>query len=238
MNGSSKAIAVGIIVLAAVGVGIVLLPRPGASTDADATPTSLYRSEPELLPAGTYAVDKLFERPITLELPANWTGLEHRRGQALVVKTVDAEPFGTVASTVPLGINAPDRVYANPCRDRDPAAGAPPTLVGILAGLTHAVGFEAGPIEDTTIGGLPAKVFDLRTSIDVEDCRTFPFSQWSFRDQSGVGIGNQTSSGGHQRLWLLDIDGTVILIDADSGDDSFAEDVEELYRIVESIRFE
>ena len=52
-------------------------------------------------------------------------------------------------------------------------------------------------------------------------------------------MGNGTSSGGaHQRIWVVDVDGTVILIDADSGDDSFTEDVEELYRIVESIRFE
>ena len=105
--------------------------------------------------------------------------------------------------------------------------------------MTHAVGVEAGPIEDTTVGGLPAKVFDLHNTIDADECHSQPFSQWSFRGPSGVGMGNGTSSGGsHQRIWLVDVDGTVILIDADSGDDSFTEDVEELYRIVESIRFE
>ena len=75
--------------------------------------------------------------------------------------------------------------------------------------------------------------------INVDHCRSHHFSQWSFRNESGVGQGNGTSSGGaHQRIWLLDVDGTIILVDADSGDDAFPEDTEELYRIVESIRFE
>ena len=238
MGRSHRSVAAVVTILITLGVGIALLPRDGAQPTPGSTPESLFRSAPDLLPAGDYVVDELFEGRIRIEVPANWTGLGQERGAALIVKTDDAQPFGAVGNTVLLGIYAVDRVYENPCRDRDPAAGAPPTLVGILAGLTHAVGFEAGPIEDTTIGGLPAKVFDLRTSIDVEDCRTIPFSQWSFRDQSGVGRGNGTSSGGHQRLWLLDVDGTVLLIDADSGDDSMAGDVEELYRIVESIRFE
>jgi hypothetical protein len=238
MRWSPRLLAVGVAIVAVLAVAIAFQPDQAEDASADPSPMTLYRSAPELIPAGEYVVDKLFDGRITFDLPENWTGLEHMRGQALIVKTEDAQPFGEVGPTVLLGIYAVDRVYEDPCRDRDPQAGAPPTLAGVLAGLTHAVGFEAGPIEDTTLGGLPAKVFDLRTSIDGEDCRTLPYSQWSFRDQNGVGRGNGTSSGGHQRLWLLDFDGTVILIDADSGDDSNSGDVEELYEIVESIRFE
>ena len=239
MNIRLKALSAGVAIVVALAVAITFLPGPDADPLPDPTPTSLYRSEPDLLPSGAYVIDKLFEHPITLELPANWTGLEHSRGQALIIKTVDGEPFGTVASTVLLGIYAPDRVYADPCRDRAPSTGEPATFVGIVAGLTHAVGVEAGPLEDTTLGGRPAKVFDLRNTIDMDQCRSKPFNQWSFRDESGVGRGNGTSSGGaHQRVWIVDVEGTVILIDADSGDDSFTEDVEELYQIVESIQFE
>ena len=183
-------------------------------------------------------IDQLFERPITLEVPANWTGLGQGRGQALIVKTLDAQPFGEVGPTVLLGIYAIDSVYADPCHDRAPAPRGPPSLVAFVAALTHAVGVQAGRIEDTTVGGLPATVFDLHSTIDMDQCQSKPFNQWSFRAESGVGHGNGTSSGGHQRIWLLDVDGTIILLDADSGDDSFTEDVEELYQIVESIRFE
>ena len=94
----------GVAIVVAVAVAIAVLPGPGADDTPDPTRTSLYRSEPDLLPAGAYVIDKLSERPITLELPANWTGLEHGRGQALIVKTVDAEPFGTVGNTALLGI--------------------------------------------------------------------------------------------------------------------------------------
>ena len=221
-----------------VAVAIVVLPGPGADATPDPTPTSLYRSAPDLLPSGAYVVDQLFERPITLEVPANWTGLEHGRGQALIVKTLDAQPFGEVGPTVLLGMYAVDSVYVDPCRDRAPAPRGPANVVAFVGALTHAVGVEAGRIEATTVGGLPATVFDLRSTIDIDDCLNQPFSQWSFRAEGGVGHGNGTSSGGHQRIWLLDVDGTILLIDADSGDDSFADDVEELYQIVESIRFE
>jgi hypothetical protein len=238
MRLSPRAVAAGVAIVAVLAVASAIQPNQADDGSADPSPMTLFRSTPDLLPAGDYVVDRLFNGRITFDLPENWTGLEHNRGQALIVKTADAQPFEIVGPTVMLGIYAVDRVYEDPCRDRDPATGAPPTLVGVLAGLTHAVGFEAGPIEDTTLGGLPAKVFDLRTSIDGENCRAFPFSQWSFRDQNGVGRGNGTSSGGHQRLWLIDFDGTVILIDADSGDDSNSGFVKELYRIVESVRFE
>ncbi len=158
----------------------------------------------------------------------------------MIVKTVDAQPFGTVGPTVLLGIYAMDFGVCGPVPRQEPGPRGPASVVAFVARLTHAVGVAAGPIEDTTVGGRPAKVFDLRkhdrSSTTVE---RNPFSQWSFRAEAGVGHGNGTSSGGaHQRIWLLDVDGTIILIDADSGDDSFTEDVEELYQIVDSIRVE
>ena len=238
MRLSLRTVGAGIAIVVAVAIGIFLLPRTGASPDAGPTPTSLYRSAPDLLPPGAYVVDELFERPITLEVPANWTGLGQGRGQAHIVKTLDAKPFGEVGPTVLLGIYAIDSVYVDPCRDRAPAPRGPASVVAFVAALTHAVGVQTGPIEDATIGGRPATVFDLRSTINMDDCLNQPFSQWSIRAEGGVGHGNGTSSGGHQRIWLLDVDGTILLIDADSGDDSFTEDVEELYQIVESIRFE
>lgn len=233
-----RAAAAGIAIVVAFAVAIAVLPRPGADATPEPTPTSLYRSAPDLLPSGAYVIDELFERPISLEVPANWTGLGQGRGKAHIVKTLDAQPFGEVGPTVLLGIYAIDSVYADPCRDRAPAPRGPASVVAFVAALTHAVGVQAGRIEDTTVGGRPATVFDLRSTINMDDCLNQPFSQWSIRDERGVGHGNGTSSGGHQRIWLLDVDGTILLIDADSGDDSVADDVEELYQIVESIRFE
>jgi hypothetical protein len=238
MRLSPRAVAAGVALVALVAVAIAFQPTRDEGT-VDSSLTSFYRSEPELLPAGGYVADQVFDGRIAFDVPANWTSLEHKRGVAFLLKTVDARPVWTVDNTVVLGIYAVDRVYQDPCRDRDPATGAPPTLLGFVAGLTHAVGYEAGPIEDTTVGGRPATVFDLRNKIDDAECRSEHFSQWTFRTESGVGQGNGSSTAGtHQRIWLVDVDGTVILINADSGEDSYAEDVEELYQIVESIRFE
>jgi len=238
MRWSPRVLAVGVALVALVAVAITFQPNRD-ERPADPSLTSFYRSEPELLPAGSYVADKVFDGRIAFDVPASWTSLEHRRGIAFLLKTVDAQPVWTVDNTVVLGIYAVDRVYEDPCRDRGPATGAPPTLLGFVAGLTHAVGYEAGPIEETTVGGRPATVFDLRNTIDDDDCRSDHFSQWTFRTEDGVAAGNGTSTAGtHQRIWLVDVDGTVLLINADSGDDSYPEDVEELYQIINSIRFE
>ena len=87
MRRSLWAVAAGVAIVVALAVAIAVLPGPGADATPDPTPTSLYRSEPDLLPPGAYVIDELFERPITLEVPANWTGLGQGRGQALIVKT-------------------------------------------------------------------------------------------------------------------------------------------------------
>ena len=150
--------------MVAFAVAIAVLPGSGADATPDPTPTSLYQSEPDLLPAGAYVIDKVSERPILLELPADWTGLEHGRGQAVIIKTVDAQPFGTVDNTVLLGIYAVDSVYADPCHDTRPVSDAPTSVVEFVAAITHALDVQPGPVEDTTVGGRSAKVFDLRNA--------------------------------------------------------------------------
>jgi hypothetical protein len=258
MNGSFKLLLAGAAAIAAVVVAFALLPRsnpevgPGATTvvtpGPSASPTirpsptgprALYRSAPALLAAGDYVIDQLFDRPITLRLPANWTGLEHSANNALLVKTVDAKPFGTVGNTVLLGIYAPDGVFADPCHDAAPAEPRPATVDAFVAAITHAVGVQAGAVSDSTLGGRPAKVFDLNNTIDGESCLQRPFSQWTF-PYFTESRGNGTSFGPdvHQRIWILDVGGTTILVNADFGADAYPGDSQELLQVVDSIRFE
>ena len=240
MRRSLWAVAAGAAVVVALAVAIAVLPGSGADATPDPSPTSLYRSAPELLPPGAYVVDQLFERPITLEVPANWTGLGQGRGYALIVKTRDAQPFGEVGPTVLLGIYAIDSGVRGPVpRHGHRPLEAPPSSVAFVAALTHAVGRPGGA--DRRHDRRGASRHGVRPAQHDRHRRMSkqPFSQWSFRAESGVGHGNGTSSGGATSgSGSLDVDGTIILIDADSGDDSFTDDVEELYQIVESIRFE
>jgi hypothetical protein len=241
MNASRWAIAVGIILLAAVVVGILLLPRPSAVPASDSTATSLFRSQPRLLDAGTYLLDRVLDgRTIMISVPANWTSLEHSRGNALLVKTLDAEPFGTAPVTVLLGTYSIDSVFGDPCHDAKPIAPAPLGLDAVIDAITHATSVQAGPVSDTQLGGLPAKTFDLTNTINMDDCRTSPFNQWTFRNGAGIAVGNGTSSGpgDHQRIWLLDVDGEILLVNADTGANDNPNDVSELFEIVDGLRFE
>ncbi|MFL5775672.1 MAG: hypothetical protein ACJ76W_05285 [Chloroflexota bacterium] len=265
MNGLLKVLVAGAAVIAALAVGLALLPPssptgPGgkpsqtsATTEPSAAsatsrptplpspsgPRTLHRSAPELLRPGDYVIDQLFDGRITLRVPPNWTGLEHGVGNALLVKTKGALPFGTTGNTVLLGIYAVDGVYADPCKDDAPAEPRAATVDQVVDALTHAVGVQAGPVTDTTLGGLPAKVFELNNTIDEDGCLESPFNQWTFGDGSDS-RGNGTSSGpdDHQRIWVLDVGGTTILVNADKGNLSYPDDIQEMLDIVEGLRFE
>jgi hypothetical protein len=263
MNGSLKVLLAGAAVVAVVAVGFAMLPRSSPETSRGATPSptiaptatpiptatplpsptgprSLYRSAPQLLRPGDYVIDQLYDGRITFRMPARWTGLEHAVGNALLVKTLGARPFGTVGNTVLLGIYAVDGVYTDPCHDAAPAEPRPANVDEVVAALTHAVGVQAGPVTDTTVGGLPAKVFDLNNTINMDDCLENPFNQWTFKNGVGGSGGNGTSSGpdDHQRIWILDVGGTTILVNADEGDLSYPDDIREMLRVVDSLRFE
>jgi len=90
------------------------------------------------------------------------------------------------------------------------------------------------------LGGLQAKTFDLTNTINMDDCRTSPFNQWTFRNEAGVAVGNGTSSGpgDHQRIWVLDVDGQILLVNADTGANDSPDDVSELFEIVDGLRIE
>ncbi len=225
-------------------VGVGPTPSPSLSpspTAASVATPRLYRSAPDFLEPGEYLLDYVFDRSIKMSIPAYWTGLEHGQSNALIVKTRDRGAFGTVGNTVLLGIYAVTGVYRDPCRDRTPASPAPTSVDGFADSLRHAVGMTGGKVTDTIVGGVPAKVFDLSNSIVAETCEFNPFNQWTFNQFTvGSGQGNGTSSNGHQRIWLLEVDGTILLIDAQGStlDGVPKVDADELYAIVMSIKFD
>ena len=108
-----------------------------------------------------------------------------------------------------------------------------------VAALSTAVGVQAGPVTDTTLGGLPAKVFDLRNTINMDDCKVKPFDQWTFKNgPASSGNGTSSGPGDHQRIWIVDVGGTILLVNADMGDDSYPADTAELLDIVNSLQIE
>lgn len=213
---------------------------------ASAARLQLSRSSPGFLEPGDYALDAVIGSPITITIPADWTGLEHGTGNALLVKTAIDDStgkrgaFGSVGNNVLLGFYAVDRVFVNPCKDVSGATPAPSDINAYVDALSHAVGMTAEAVTDVTIGGLPAKQVDLVNQIDQATCVFTPFNQWSYVGQVGTGGGNGTSSPGDQRIWLLNVGGHSLLINFEGSvaDGSPAMDVAELNAIVAGIRFQ
>lgn len=236
--------AVGIIAIG--GYAMLNAPVVTPGTDVSPSPTTspsatqmhqLYRSEPSILRAGRYAVDIRFEAPFTLTVPSGWTGLENKPGFALLIKTQNAAAFSTVPNLALLGFYKVVGAFADPCVDEAPLDPAPQGVDGFVDALRREVGVNAGPVTDTTIGGLPAKSFDITTTIDYEGCPNQPASLWTFND-AGTNVFYENNTGGRSRLWLVDVHGTLILINAELTELATIADSDELDRMVDSIQFE
>ena len=213
-------------------------PSPSASPSA-AHVQQLYRSVPSLLQPGQYAVNDKFEAGFTMTLPEAWTGLEHQPGFALLIKTKDAAPFGSGPPNLALlGLYKVTGAFTDPCNDEAPVDPAPQGIDGFVDALRREVGVNAGPVSDTIVGGLPAKTFDITTTIDYESCPNQPASLWTF-NEVGTQIERENNTGGQSsRIWLVDVNGTLILINAELAVGGTDADAEEVYRMVDSIQFE
>ena len=229
--------------LSSAGPSAAVSPSPRPSARPSPSPTlageRLYRTPPGFLDAGVYVVDQVVARPFTITVPAYWSGLEHSSGNALLVKTEHRGAFGTVRNTALLGFYAVDGVYDNPCLDAAPASLGPTSAAKFIQALSHSVGVKIGKVTDTTIGGLPAKLVEVSNSIDGSKCTTQPFSLWTFRFGTSSEGNGTSDGGGHQRIWLLDMKGQVLLINgqASTFDGSPKADIDELDAIVSSITF-
>ena len=227
------------------GFAVLNAPVVNPGTDASPTPSAspslafrhqLSRSAPFKLQAGPYAVDATFEAPFTFTVPKDWTGLEHKSGFALLIKTWHAGQFGRVPNLALLGFYKVNGAFANPCSDAAPLDPAPEGVDGFVSAIRHEVGVDASPATSTTIGGLPARTFDLTTTIDYDNCPNEPASLWTFNDV-GTHVYHENNTGGRSRIWLVDVHGTLILINAELTERATDADAEELYQMVDSVEF-
>jgi hypothetical protein len=250
MTSSMRLVTAAVAVAGIIAIGsYAMLNAPFVSPGTDGSPTAspspsamvtrqLYRSAPFRMEAGPYAVDSKFEAPFTLNVPKDWTGLEHKSGFALLIKTWHAGQFGRVPNLALLGLYRITGAFADPCVDEAPLDPAPQGIDGFVAALRREVGVNAGPMTDTTVGGLPAKTFDITTTIDYESCPNQPASLWTFNDVGTHTYHENNTGGQSSRIWLVDVNGTLILINAELTEQGTDADRDELYRMVDSIQFE
>ena len=201
------------------------------------------------LPEGPFVVSSSSApvAPITVTIPASgWTHLPDFDG---LLKGEDADPpeAGMLFWSWPAGTTMD--VFGDPCkwestRPETPAA----TVEEIASALAAQASRDASTPVDVTIGGYDGKHVTLHVPDDA------PTREEAFRDCDGGEFASYGRTGGpdgvdglertHQgpgqtdELWILDVDGSLVIIDVMYRPDTSDELIEEMRTIVESTTFE
>jgi hypothetical protein len=111
--------------------------------------------------------------------------------------------------------------------------------------LTHLAGFKASPVRDITIDGYQGTSFDLDEvpGIDLASCSsqdwlhqmTYDASVSGDVSEADHGVG--ANRGWHQRIAILDVDGTPVLLQTWTFPNTPRQDVEEAIQVLESVDF-
>jgi hypothetical protein len=129
-------------------------------------------------------------------------------------------------------------VYAEPCRWRgtllDPPIG--PSVDGLVAGLASQRGLHASAATDVTLDGFTGKYMELTVParIDLADCHGGEFRTWV----DPTGGPRYLEPGQRDLLWIVDVDGSRLVIDAALGPETTQQDRADRIQMVESIRIE
>ncbi len=237
MNTFAKlAIAAAALVVVAV-VGINFLPARGGVGGGPAPSPSLSPSLSPGLPLGPRVLTVVggsFNVSMTVTIGAgHWrTGGEESDG--ILVKGDSADPpdgAGLIVFTGQL------EVYGDPCNwaTTRPDPMTAPTVDAVIAALAAQAGRNATEPVDITVDGYTGKSIELSVPTDANfaDCDSGQFRSW------GPGANRYHQGPGQiDQVWVVDVDGTLVTIDAAWYEGTPADVRAELDAILDSFRFE
>ena len=233
------AIAAAAIVVASV-VAINLLPRGGVGTTPSPSPTA----SPVLLDrvnldspvtAGRYRVESTFALPFSISFPSSWTLKALSKAETNFVRSTPSNAATWVT------VDLVDGVVIDPCHAEAGTLKSPQlsmTVDGVVEAITHMVGFSAGPVSDVQIGGYPGKAVVITNAIDTETagCTYGPMLPlWTW---PGSAPGGGTNGGATESVSVVDVRGTIVVIDGESFPTTPKAALDEVPGIVQSITFE
>jgi hypothetical protein len=213
---------------------------PSQSAASDTVPTDVMNLEYFVpLDPGTYSIDPDIDASTPLrveyEIPAEgwslWIG---------AVKFADDGSAGFSVTTV-------SNLVRDGCRDHswaDPPIG--PSVDDLGAALADLAPFRVtSPPEDVSIYGYPGTHLELRVpNLPVEEHGSFTgcdegnLKSWvaAMDTTPGDAFYGYTGPGYTEEFWILDVDGTRLMISAGRSPGSPREDIAELHAILDSIR--
>jgi hypothetical protein len=224
------------------------LGGPGDTPSADADPTATPEASPSAtsspetgLPEGPMELgwDGMPESAprLTVTIPAaGWA--EPDDGILMKGEEVDNVPEAAVITfSEPAGTDF--YVYGDPCRWQSTTPETPATTVDeIAAALAAQASRDASEPVDITVGGYEGKSVTLHVPDDAtfDECEGPEFA--TFGTQSDDLARYQQGPGQIDELWIVDVDGAIVIIDAMYRGDTPDEVIGELRSIAESVTFE
>jgi hypothetical protein len=233
MNGNISrwvvAAVIGLLVIAAGGIyignnsdtgGVGGQPAPTPSPVPTPTPAAVV---PGALAPGRYSVGDGFILPyLSLTFPAGW---QTYPGQTAAFSK---EGVSGIEFHIPANVND------DPClvgtSTAAPTTG--PTVDDFIADLRQMQSFTTGPVEELVVGGLPAKAITLQNAIDTSTAGCVGGAMLPIFDDVA------TNGGLSQRLILVQVGDTRLLIVTEPGVDVDPAVQSELDAIVDSITFD
>jgi len=162
---------------------------------------------------------------ITMDLLDGYSG-----GDSYVVRGTDSGQ-GISAWTV-------GNVYAEPCHWRGTLLDPPidSSVDDLVAGLASQTGRQASAATDVTLDGFTGKFMELTVParIDLAGCDDGEFRTWV----DPMGGARNLEPGQRDLLWIVDVDGSRLVIDAALGPQTTQQDRADRIQMVESIRIE
>lgn len=191
------------------------------------------------LPEGPFVLTAPGGPPVTVTIPApGWSELDQ---YGALLKNERSDPPDGAALLAPY--YGEFYVYGDPCAWSTTTPDTPVTTVDdFVAAMTAQASRDASAPVDIAVDGYAGKSMTIRVpddSVDAE-CDDGKFASWAGGGEPPSAGPSRWHQGPGQidELWIVDVDGTLMVMDAMYGTETPAEHVAELHAILESMTFE
>ncbi|HVQ21797.1 MAG TPA: hypothetical protein VMT36_00870, partial [Candidatus Saccharimonadia bacterium] len=201
-------------------------PASPSTSASPSAPKSSSAPEPGQIPEGPFAVGILEPtHGVQVDVPRGWTFLSHPPGltqtQFTGLRSRDQQAL--------LSFQLPGGPGGHPCDPIGyyPEADFGPSVDDLADHIVSLKGLDVVAPLPVTLGGYHGKYLEFTVTPDI-DCAPGDYYPWQGRVLQGLGE--------IDRVWILDVDGTRLVVDAQAQLDKTPADLAELQSMVDSIR--
>ena len=176
------------------------------------------------LAPGTYIVGDPFPLEVSIDVPAGWFvwGGVSSAGAGIFKDSPDPPAGKAIVVTIV------EDVYADACDTSKGMIDLGPTANDLATALANQAQTQASAISDVTLDGYSGKYVEYTFEGPTPECPSL--KRWQMVVGPREAIADE-----HDKVWILDVDGAMLVIDAASFSGASAADHAEMRRMVESI---